>query len=155
MVQLSGKGNDSSSKTKSGSGSVTVECTWSWRARSISFFLSAWAGGILQILRSEWYCEWTVFFHPVRSQRAVSNPLRAESPSALCVRSSFYKLMFRSPQLSDKWLINSLSLYLKSLWILLKKLVSNFVMANYELLNGLASGLETVCNLIILHKKQL
>ena len=28
-------------------------------------------------------------------------------------------------------------------------------MANYELLNGLTGGLETVCNLIILHKKQL
>ena len=45
---------------------------------------------------------------------------QGSAPSAPCVRSSFYKLMFRSPQLSDKWLINSLSLYLKSPWILLK-----------------------------------
>ena len=120
VVQLLGKGNNSSRKSKGGSGSVTVECTWSWRVRLIFFFLSAWAGGILQILRSEWYCEWTVFFHPVRSQRAVSNPLRVESPNAPNAPSSFYKVVFRSQQLSDKWLINSLSLYLKSLWILSK-----------------------------------
>ena len=31
----------------------------------------------------------------------------------------------------------------------------NFVLANYELLNGLSQGLKTVCNLMILHKKQI
>ena len=31
----------------------------------------------------------------------------------------------------------------------------NFVLANYEILNGLSQGLKTVCNLMILHKKQI
>ena len=31
----------------------------------------------------------------------------------------------------------------------------NFVVANYELLNGLSRGLTIVCNLMILLKKQL
>ena len=31
----------------------------------------------------------------------------------------------------------------------------NFVLANYELLNGLSQGLKTVCNLMIRHKKQI
>ena len=58
--------------------------------------------------------------------------------------------MFRSRQLSDKWLINSLSLYLKSLWILSKNW---FRILWWQI--GLTGGLETVCNLINLHKKQL
>ena len=37
------------------------------------FFLSARAGGILQILRSDWFRERAVFSHPARSQRAVSD----------------------------------------------------------------------------------
>ena len=37
------------------------------------FFLSARAGGILQILRSDWLRERAVFSHPARSQRAVSD----------------------------------------------------------------------------------
>ena len=31
----------------------------------------------------------------------------------------------------------------------------NFVLANYELLNGLSQALKTVCNLMIRHKKQI
>ena len=41
--------------------------------RGIYFFLSARAGGILQILRSDWFRERAVFSHPARSQRAVSD----------------------------------------------------------------------------------
>ena len=45
-----------------------------------------------------------------------------------------------------------LSLSLKSLQISFEM---NFVVANYELLNGLSRGLTIVCNLMILLKKQL
>ena len=31
----------------------------------------------------------------------------------------------------------------------------NFVLVNYELLNGSSQGLKTVCNLMVLHKKQI
>ena len=107
---------------------ITVECTLSWRVRSNIRFLSAWAGGVLQILWSDWYREWTVFSRPARSQRAVSNPLRVESPSGPC---SFYKQMFRTRNLADLPILSSflffpsLSLYLKSLWILLKNWFRN------------------------------
>ena len=115
MKQLSGKGNNSSSKTKSGSGSITVECTRSWRARSNIFFLSVWAGGILQScdlisIASGKYCS-------IRSAHSGRYPV-------LCMLSPLVHLLhlvaFRSRHLSDKWLINSLSICLKSLRILLK-----------------------------------
>ena len=41
--------------------------------KALYFFLSARAGGILQILRSDWFRERAVFSHPARSQRAVSD----------------------------------------------------------------------------------
>ena len=121
MVQLSGKGNDSSHKSKGGSGSVTVECTWSWRVRSI-FFSSVRERAVFYkscdlngIIASGQYSS-------IRFTHSGRYPIR-------CVLSRLVRLMrlvalqkvvFRSRQLSDKWLINSLSLYLKSLWILSK-----------------------------------
>ena len=36
------------------------------------FFLSAWAGGIQQILQSDWFRERAEFSHPARSRRAES-----------------------------------------------------------------------------------
>ena len=36
------------------------------------FFLSAWAGGIQQILQSDWFRERAEFSHPVRSRRSES-----------------------------------------------------------------------------------
>ena len=38
----------------------------------ILFFLSAWAGGIQQILQSDWFRERAEFSHPARSRRAES-----------------------------------------------------------------------------------
>ena len=132
---------------------ITVECTLSWRVRSNIRFLSAWAGGVLQILWSDWYREWTVFSRPARSQRAVSNPLRVESPSEHC---SFYKQMFRSQHVADISFINSLFSPSLSLSLTLSQTtLDSFVVANYELLNGLSRGLTIVCNLMILLKKQL
>ena len=81
------------------------------------------------------YRGWTVFSRPARSQRAVSNPLRVESPSAPC---SFYKQMFRSRHLADISLINSLSLP-PSLSLSLSLLSYK----NCVLLKGLARGLKT------------
>ena len=112
---------------------ITVECTLSWRVRSNIRFLSAWAGGVLQILRSDWYREWTVFSRPARSQHAVSNPLRVESPRTPY---SFYKEIFRSRHLADISFINSLfspslSLSLTLSQITLdsfKKLVSKWIL---------------------------
>ncbi len=40
--------------------------------KTFYFFLCSWAGGILQILWSDWFRERAVFSNPARSQRAVS-----------------------------------------------------------------------------------
>ena len=121
MVQLSGKGNDSSCKSKSGSGSVTVECTWSWRVRSIFFSSVRERGAVfykscdLNGIASGQYSS-IRFAHSGRYliRCVLSRLVRLMRLVAL------QKVVFRSRQLSGKWLINSLSLYLKSLWILSK-----------------------------------
>ena len=68
-----------------------------------------------------------------------------------------FRRMFRSRHLADKLFINSLFSLSPSLSLSLSLSLtqSNFVLANYELLNGLSQGLNTVCNLTILHKKQI
>ena len=56
-------------------GEVRMDIFWihTMRVMFFYFFLSARTGGILQILRSDWFRERAVFSHPARSQRAVSD----------------------------------------------------------------------------------
>ena len=94
-------------------------------------------------------------YSPVRPANSALYPIRllVELPSTPC---SFYKQMFRTRHLADISFINSLFSPSLSLSLTLSQTtLDSFVVANYELLNGLSRGLTIVCNLMILLKEQL